>query len=555
MMGYGIDRSQESFDPIRAYILQMMGQGGFDPGQLDLLTQMGGFDPSSLFNPSGPIAGGLGMAQGIMQGGARSQESNAAIQRLLQLSGGNDPSMQQRGQAGRNQLERGGRNVQLDVLGDRSAELLANGGFTGQMRDQEGFLNGLMQQFGMTPGLQGLQGQLSGAFGQAGGLSARGGMTPELAQLMGLATSGISGGGQTGELGALGSAAQRIIDAGGAGGALIPMEQAQGFARDAATRASKGQFEAAQRRALALGGGPGSRLSGSQFRGMAEFADQSANAEAAALREATLGQQGLQLQQLLGAFGAGNEAQKTAAARLGAFTGLGGDVARAGASNLSASMGLQGDLGRSLLGIQGQAGQNLGMGSQGMIDLNRIALGRQGLGAQTGLGIEEQAFRNLMGGGELSRGVTQDQLAALQGLQGFAGIDAQNLGNAMQMFGQLSGQNVQQGIGMGGLSLENRRDQANVFGQGQNNLLNLLNMLSGNARASLNFAGGAMGPMGGIYQQGVQAAGQPRWWQSLLNSTVGGAAGGISSGISNAISRPKPGSAAAKLAAGSRRYP
>jgi len=76
---------------------------------------------------------------------------------------------------------------------------------------------------------------------------------------------------------------------------LMSMNQVVNFARDSAGTAAKGQAEAIARRAVNLGG-QGPIGYGGQNQMYADFADQALQAEATQVREAMLGQQGLQLQ-------------------------------------------------------------------------------------------------------------------------------------------------------------------------------------------------------------------------------------------------------------------
>lgn len=75
---------------------------------------------------------------------------------------------------------------------------------------------------------------------------------------------------------------------------LLPMNQVISMARDSAATAAKNQGDAIARKAANLGG-QGAIGAGSRNQAYADFADQALEGEATAIREAMLGQQGLQL--------------------------------------------------------------------------------------------------------------------------------------------------------------------------------------------------------------------------------------------------------------------
>jgi hypothetical protein len=65
-----------------------------------------------------------------------------------------------------------------------------------------------------------------------------GGMTPAMQQLFGKIMEGMQSGGMTPEARQVFNKAMGLVNSNGAGGALLPMEQVQGFARDEAATAA-----------------------------------------------------------------------------------------------------------------------------------------------------------------------------------------------------------------------------------------------------------------------------------------------------------------------------
>lgn len=569
LRSYGLDRVLESQGPARDALLGLLGQMGLSPEQRSVLEdyqaaprRVGDAYSYGLTGPQAVIQEGLvgpgtDWVRNLLNYFGETPQNRAGFGRGMEIAGGRTPSQTEAFDALREQLGIRGRNAQLSILGDRATQFLANNGMTPSLDDLMGSGLGMVAVGGRTPQIDQLSQLFGGAFGQArdegrGLISAglqTGGFNPQLQALLDQAMGGLRAGGANPALDELTNQALSLIRAGGQGGALIPMEQAQSMARDQAITASRGAQEAAVRRALSLGGGPGSRTSGGQVRALGEFADQSAQAEAAAIREATQTQQALQLQQLLGAFGAGNQAQATTAGRLGTFAGLGGATADAAARNLSAllqgGVGLQGqagELARALLGLEGVAGENVGRGFQGAGTAGQLANARIGTGANLGLGIESQVGTNLNNIFQSLQGLTQGQTQGLTAAGQFSAQQVQGLQDLMDLFQGLTttgagmatsagAQGVQRGADVNNLLATLLGGRGRVAQEGQTNLDAAIRGLSQQGANWMQFAGQTIDPYTRLLQQLMQAQAQPGFWSQLAQGALQGAIGGFMGGV------------------------
>lgn len=260
----------------------------------------------------------------------------------------------------------------------------------------------------------------------SGALSGLGsqGMTPDLRSVSGIGQGLLAAGGATGLTESLGTAGANILAAGGrtpatdvlteiglrryAENALLPTETVLGIAADTAARRIRDQAEAASRRALARGGGP-AVISGLQNQAAADFADESARLQAAAIQDALLKQQELKLRQQA----AGLEGATAGEQLMQRLLGLGGEFTSAAERAEAANRALGGelalrsraagtDLMRNLLeaGISGQSLANQRFGLGGNL-AGTLLSSRQGA-LNTLLGSEEALNRYALGAGDLA---------------------------------------------------------------------------------------------------------------------------------------------------------
>lgn len=434
---FGLDRAQETGGPLREELLNFLMAGrGLSPEIFELLGEMQGLPGQfgEMYQPQGAVGENLPLLQQMVQGGGWTPRAEEGFGSLLRLA---------RGQGGAFQSEP--ENVALETLGGRGRN--AN-------------LMQLAQYFPGIMGNQGVNADIRRAQEAGFGTVESGGMTPALEQIA-QQTGSIIGGGP---------------------GVLLPMDQVQGFARERATTAGRQQAEGAIRRALALGGGPGSRMSGTQFRGLADFADQLAQGESEAVMGATLGQQGLQLQQLQAALQGGVGAQDVAARRFGA-----------GADILNQAQG--------------------------------AALGRFQAGGQLGLGVEGQTGTNLRDAMSALDSMLRGRVSAGEGARGFAGLDIQNLGNALQALTSLTGQSTQSGGDMLRALLSLTGQRGDILSRGPTNFLQAADILGGRLVSPyLGYAGSSISPMAGVYGQAIQEQFQPGFWQQIAQAGLGAAA-------------------------------
>lgn len=571
----GLDQVLRSQGPARDALVQMLQEMGLSPQQLSLLEdyqalpgQLGNAYQYGLTGPQSEIqqnlvGPGTDWVRNQLNYRGETPQNQVGFNQGMQIAGGRTVPQSASQDALLEMLGLRGRNAQLSVLGDRSTQFLANNGMTPSLDDMMGLGLESVRAGGRTPQMDQLGGLFQGAFGQAlssgqdlvqRGLTT-GGFSPEIRALLDAAMAGIRSGGSNPALDEMTSEALEIIRAGGQGGALIPMGQAQSMARDQAITAARGQQEAVVRRALAMGGGPGSRTSGSQLRPLAEFADQSAQAEAAAIREATQTQQGLQLQQLLGAFGAGNQAQATAANRLNTFGQIGTGSVDAAARNLAAllqgGVGLQGQAGafaQALLGLEEQAGRNVSTGFQGAGTAGQLANTRLSIGSQLGTTIEDLVRQNfgLSTGG--LRDLTQGQNAGLAAAGQFSGQQVQGLQDLMSLFQGLTNtgagmatsagaQGVQRGADVNQILRDLLEGRGRTAQEGQTNRGRAAEGLNQQGSGWLNFASGTTDATANIIRTLMQLQAEPGIWTKLLAGMAQGAAGGAASSAGDIVGR------------------
>lgn len=329
---------------------------------------------------------------------------------------------------------------------------------------------------------------------------------------------------------------------------LLPMNQVISMARDSAATAAKNQADAIARKAANLGG-QGAIGAGVRNQAYADFADQALEGEATAIREAMLGQQGLQLNragqgaalaqamqaaksQREGLFGqmniadAGNQTQASIANSQSADSAAGRQL-QAAIANSNNSLGaaqLQASIYNNLLNnATGLRGQNV---EQQIAALNTLPgmqnamTQRQGLlfdqMTQTGnqanqrflgsLGLAPQL--NDIANTDINRWNTMLQplvagqsTGTARGSQygNLAGVGANLIGTGANLYGNMENNASQnygtstQGIGNALNAANNNLGQyANIFGLGDNSQMNRLtfggNMTNSGIGNTLNFA-------------------------------------------------------------------
>jgi hypothetical protein len=508
MYGQGFGRGSTAYDQSFAVLNDLLYGGRAQP----LLDQIGNIpglfsgtgltpDMTNLLGSMGPLND---LYQQVLQGGG---PGSSLLDALQQIAGGQSPQFQSAMGNIQGTLNDWGSNGNLQNMQSVANYILNNPTKGTQIDSAVTNAFGLMQNGGMNPALQNL-------ISQGQGLFSSGGFTPQMGQLMDLAQGGIQAGGMTPELGSIFNSAQGLFQNGGQGGALIPMQQAVSDAIDAAGTAIQQQSQQALRAALARGGGAGAVVgSGLQNQGLAEFADQAARAQAEAARNARATQQGLQLQQELGAFSAANQAMNTAAMRTGVFGSMANSLANAAASNMGTGAGLM-QAGNQL------ANARMGMGLEGFQGLQGLINARQQMAGNLGLGVQSQQAQNMFN--------AMSQLQGLQGLQAnAANIGMNALNNRMNIAGNLLGQNQRTAadvlLGAQGQNIQRGYETGNLQNQALNNWINTIlgatGQMNQQGQGFFDLSRGSMPGIGNLFDQWTQLAGSGN---RFLNSFLGG---------------------------------
>jgi len=266
---------------------------------------------------------------------------------------------------------------------------------------------------------------------------------------------------------------------------LIPMQQAISMARDQAGTAMSQNMEAMMRRSLQRGNqGASNVMSGLSNQAMADFANEGSQAEAAAMRDAMMKQQGMQLQK----YGIGADLSKAmeqvAAGRNASSSQLAGQEMSANASLQAAYMSAQAQA----------AAQNAQMqfaAQQAQADMYKTAMQLNAQQRMQGLqslqGFSGQQNEQMMGG-----------LNAMAGLQNSAN---NRLGIAADAF--LKGSDIQSGREMGALGLIPGMSNAQTgsAGLGLSAITDPAKILSGNIGTGANLFSNMTSAIPGMQSQ------------------------------------------------------
>lgn len=355
---------------------------------------------------------------------------------------------------------------------------------------------------------------------QAGfALAEAGGFTPELRALLSQATTLMN------TNGALTPALREVFDlsiamAKGNRSALLPLDKVIEFARDEAGTAIRSAAKQNIKEALARGGGPGALFSGPGGDSLAEFADQSAQLQASAVKDALLRQQTLKMQEQQSALQQAGQAASAGAqldaARLSAGGALTADVLRAAGANVSG--GLSAALGAEQLV------------STRLADAGKLALDTEG-----------QIFGEAARGTEILQGLTQSQV------QGGALVNEIQQGAFNNKFNALNLAHAGQDQTLAGLSFGAGLQQQSfqnqlaanqaLFGAGQtgqSNVLDAAQIIAGQGNAFLNFGGSALDASSRARTAAAAFQAQPGVFSSvILPSIISGAAGAGSAALGN----------------------
>lgn len=272
---------------------------------------------------------------------------------------------------------------------------------------------------------------------------------------------------------------------------LIPMDKAINMARDQAGTSMSQNMEAMMRRALQRGNqGASNVTSGLSNQAMADYANEGSQAEAAAMRDAMMKQQGLQLQK----YGIGADLSKAmeqvAAGRNASSSQLAGQEMSANAQLQAAHMSAQAQAAsqnaQMQMAMQGQQADLF----KTMASLNAQ---RQMQGLQSLQGFAGQENEQMMGG-----------LNAMAGLQNSAN---NRLGIASDAF--LKGSDIQSGREMGALGLIPGMSNAQTgsAGLGLSAITDPAKILSGNMGTGANLFSNMTSAIPGMQGQATDLMG------------------------------------------------
>lgn len=403
-------------------------------------------------NNRGMFQTGADLAGQVFAGGGWTPGRSGSQDRFMDMLNGQGAEMGTLGDVGTSLLGRRGQTAVTQGFQDRGMEALNRGGMNDQIQRAWAGAGALLDPEGRTGALDALQRGGLGMFGNQG-------MNSQNSALFNRGLSGLSGG-------ALGTAG--LTEAGGmaelaglqdiqAGGrtdlsealagrgmdlanreALLPMEQVVQFAREDAARNTEGAFKRAQRQALARGGGSGAVVAagGAEGDAMSEWADTASRSVSDAARQAMLGQQALQLQQMNTGAGMAGNAGGLENSRYGA------------ASNL-----VQGMEGNATQRYQADAGIAGGALSN--------ALGFAGLGSQTALSAQDQESQRFLRAlglmPELSNAAANQMNAYGNLALGAGWLENSRMGTGMSALNSYN----QNRLGAGGLMNSSITDQGN----------------------------------------------------------------------------------------------
>lgn len=433
----------------------------------------GQFQQSGLQGHNGDVLNYMGnsTAQGAL--GAQDNNGMGSQAYMNLLAGGGNVNGSQQGalDALMAQINGGGTNGDLTAAG-RAA--VGNGGLNGYdsrlqaLGDYNLSRNGYVDPNLTTLGNAGTAGV------QNQGLTATG------QQAQQTALGGVQRGGQTATTQAL----QGIGTNFAGQQALLPTALAASFAKDQAGQQARKSAADFQAQALARGGGAGSTVAnGAANSGMADFADNIAQAQSNAYQNSLVQQQGLNLQQqgqgAQMALGAGN----LAAGQLGTYGSL--LTGQQGVQNQTYATG-----GNQLAAAAG--GANASANTYGNLGVAGGQLGNNTLGI--GTGALNNATGNQTSAAQGINGLTATQLQALLGAG--SGLNA-NAGTANTAYNNnLNGQLGSQALG---------NTQANSY---YSNLNNLFGSQTANNGTSLGLNNNALGNLTTLSGQGLDYAGK-----------------------------------------------
>ena len=524
-----------------------------------------------------------GMTDPLRQGVSMAGQGGAAGMNLLNTGGLNQlPGLKDAIGFGQNTLANGGMNNFLGMGEGGIGNILGNQGQMGSINALQKSLLPEIQSGGygkLQPGFDTAISMMNGGnispytqkgadlalqFASGGGpslMSGMGGLSMPSFSAPSISISGpgsVSRGavdsGYTQSIDEMISKAKEILDQ----NPLIPMDKAINMARDQAGTAMSQNMEAMMRRALQRGNqGASNVTSGLSNQAMADFANEGSQAEAAAMRDAMMKQQGLQLQK----YGIGADLSKAmeqvAAGRNASSSQLAGQEMSANAQLQAAYMSAQAQAAsqnaqmqfaaqqaqadmfktmatlnnqrqmsglQSLLGFSGQQNDQMMGGLNAMAGLQNSANNRLGIASDAFLkGSDIQSGRELQALGlipGMSNAQNNNLNTGLSAITQPANILSQNMGTGANLFSNMTS------------ALPGMQNSANNLLGTAGNLITgagglELNRLTGGAGMAQNGIGNLFTGLNGAQNlanaQGQQATGALGIGNSLMQTLMGGA--------------------------------
>lgn len=546
--------NQEAFNPEAI----MRALGGNDPYGQNIPGMSQGLD--QLQQLLGPMSGQNDTARSIFGAGGQSPETQNFFSKTNDMSQGTSVPQQGLQNTANNIFSQGGQGPLSQSYQNAAAQ-----GITGMNPYLQSIMGAAQGMFGN----QGQTGPTNAGIQDALGMSRNGGSTGALDYLSGtgqnvLAQNGLTPTGAAGE-----SAALNVLSNGGATpttdflqgrGAdlasresLLPQGLVASMASNRAATDYSNNMQAAQKQALARGGGPGATVAnGLQNSAMAEYADKGAEGEAKAVQDALVQQQQLQLAQAaqganMAEQGGGlqNTRFGTAANTLSNLEGVASNRFNTGANSITgASNAATNRAGTGLSSLNNLAGLQTQRELGGMSQANNASqtgINQANVFGNLGLGSGQQDINRLALGGSFSNDVLNSTLQALgldnsriQGMNQY-GLGAGNLANNGSQDMSSIIQNFLSGNLSAGQQGMNRANSGfNAANTGIGNQQNLFSNMSGLNSSSQNsgnqllaqllgYSTGGLSGAAGMYQPRSSTAQNP--FAGVLSSAITGFGG------------------------------
>jgi hypothetical protein len=454
---------------------------------------------------------GMGTAQQIGQGTAPGQQYLMDYSTQLANNQGNTGDTWAASKGYQDMMGAGGYTGRMNDIYGASNVMAQNYGFSPDMADALNRQIAVQKAGGYNPNLNSIIGAGQGLMGNEGMAAPMGQAIGNLSQLIGqggatsgtqtmnqIGAQGLGGGGMTGGIGYGQDYLQSLLNSQGAtagsdalqglglryaqNNPLLGVNAAANMARENAADSSRGAYEQGMRQAYARGNGPGV-TTGQSNQIMRGVTDEALRREAAAMRQAVTGEEGLGLQQQGQGFSALNSGLSQAAGR----EQMGAQMLPQLEGLKTSNMNLYGNLMNNAGTLEAQ---RYGMGFSGLGNLYGVANQRFGTGANTAMSAEQQALAQLNAANNMT--------------QGLYGVGNQRYFGAMDDAQAMEAMRLQNMTGLGNLAMQGNQISAGRMGQAGNMMQNYLGNQMGGVGAASQWGGvGANAMNAGLNQVGA----------------------------------------------------